>query len=79
MQGTIAKWGNSLALRLPKGLADDVSFAEGDPVDMRVEGGALVVRSTRPKYRLDDLLADFRPEHRHDPIDFGKPKGIEEW
>ena len=79
MQGSIAKWGNSLALRLSKSVADDANFAEGDSVDIRVEDGAMIVRGARPKYRLDDMLADFRPEHRHDYVDFGKPRGIEEW
>lgn len=79
MQGSISRWGNSLALRLPKGIADEASFAEGDSVSITVEDGKMVVQRARPKYRLDDLLAEFRPEHRHEDVDFGQPRGSETW
>ena len=79
MRSSIVKWGNSLALRLPKYLAADVNLAEGTPVELRVDGGSLVVTPSRPKYRLEDLLARTGPEHRDDEIDFGGPVGNETW
>ena len=79
LQSSITRWGNSLALRLPKGIAADAHFVEGDPVDIRVEDGALVVRRSRPKYDLDELLDLFKPEHHHTEPDFGAPRGLDVW
>ena len=79
MRTAIAKWGNSLALRLPRTLAADARLYEGTPVELRVEGDKLVVRPARPKYRLCDLLAQMKPEHKHGEVDWGKPSGEEEW
>ena len=47
MRTRIAKWGNSLALRLPKNLAEDIRLVEGATVDLRVEGDALMVVPAR--------------------------------
>lgn len=79
MQAEIAKWGNSLALRLPRTIAADAHLHEGTTVDLKVEGQALVVRSARPKYKLRDLLRQFKPEHRHEEVEWGEAKGDEVW
>ena len=79
MQTTIAMWGNSLALRLPKHLAADARLYEGASVELLVEGTALVIRPTRPKYRLADLLAGIKPENLHKEEDWGGRRGEEQW
>lgn len=79
MQGTIAKWGNSLALRLPRSVAADAGLTEGSAVALRVEGKKLVVTHARPRYRLADLLARHKPRHRHAEVDWGEKRGKEEW
>jgi antitoxin MazE len=79
MRTEIAKWGNSLAVRLPKSLAADLGLSEGVPVELSIDAGRLVVAPARPKYRLADLLAQITPENRHDEVDWGAPKGTEEW
>ncbi len=75
----IAKWGNSLALRLPRKLAEDIRLVEGATVDLRVEGDALVVVLARRKYRLSDLLAETKPEARQAETEWGAPRGKEAW
>ncbi|MGH6894688.1 MAG: AbrB/MazE/SpoVT family DNA-binding domain-containing protein [Dongiaceae bacterium] len=57
MQIMIAKWGNSLGLRLPRALADQLGFSPGQAVEIRAEGRRLIVESARPRYTLDELLA----------------------
>lgn len=57
MQVLIAKWGNSLGLRLPRALADRLGLAPGRAVEVRAEGDRLVVEAARPRYTLDELLA----------------------
>ncbi len=76
MRATISKWGNSLALRLPRNLADEVHLSEGASVDLVVEDGALKITPSRKKFKLSDLLAD---EPRMSEADWGKLKGEEAW
>ncbi len=77
MRANIARWGNSLALRLPRKLAEDIRLVEGATVDLRIENGALVVVPARKRYRLADLLAETKPEAHHGETDWGAPRGKE--
>lgn len=79
MTTVIAKWGNSLGLRIPKALADELRVADGDAVEVAVENGTLIVRPARKRYTIDELSADITPENRHTEIDWGKPAGKEVW
>ena len=75
----IAKWGNSLGLRLPKAVAREAQLDEGDTVDVSVKNGTIVVRPTRPTYSLDTLVAKITPRNRHGESDWGAPVGHELW
>lgn len=79
MKTTIQKWGNSLALRLPKALADEVQIREGSKVELvRTADGVLVKTPRRkPRYRLSDLLAGVTPNNVHSETDWGPPVGRE--
>ena len=56
----IQKWGNSLALRIPKSFAAEAKVVAGSTVDISVANGRLVVRPTRrPQYVLRELLKGF--------------------
>ena len=79
MESSIARWGNSLALRLPKSVASDANLKEGTPVNLRVEDGRLVVRPARPKYKLAELLAAHGDSGRHVETDWGGAEGEEAW
>lgn len=80
MQLAIAKWGNSLALRLPRHVAQDANLSEGVPVELTVRDGTVVVTPVRKKFRLDDLLAQMsQDEHRHAETDWGEAQGDEVW
>ena len=75
----IAKWGNSLALRLPKSVAQEARLDEGDTVHVSVDNGAIVIRPSRPRYSLDTLVRRITPKNRHDESDWGVPLGDEVW
>ena len=75
----IAKWGNSLGLRLPKSVALEAQVDEGDTVDVSVKNGAIVVRPNRPTYSLEQLVAKITPRNRHSESDWGTPVGDEVW
>ena len=80
MQSTIQKWGNSLALRIPRAVAAQIGVVQGASVDLDVESGALRVRPTAPpEVLLDDLLSAITPENRHDEADTGAAVGAEAW
>ncbi len=79
MTATVQKWGNSLALRLPKAIAQDLEVNEGDPVELKVRGDALEVRPARKEYRLSELLAKVEKGNLHSETDWGGPTGKEVW
>lgn len=79
MQLAIAKWGNSLALRLPRHVAQGANLTEGVPVELTVKDGTVVVTPVRKKYKLDDLLAQMDETNNHPEIEWGEPKGDEVW
>ena len=77
----IAKWGNSLALRIPGAYAREVQITEGGSVDICVLDGKIVITpvETVPNYDLNQLLAEISPENLHGETDTGKPVGKESW
>ena len=79
MTTQVAKWGNSLALRLPKSVAVEADIADGDTVDVVVEDGAIVIRPAGKRYSLDELVQGITSKNRHRGTDWGKPVGREVW
>jgi len=76
----VQKWGNSLALRIPKAFADSVGLGNGTQVELIMEDEKLViVRSPVPHPDLADLLGRVTSENVHEEIDFGDPVGREAW
>lgn len=58
----IQAWGNSAAIRLPAVLLNKLNLQVGQEVDAVVVNGALVLKPSRPKYTLDELLAQCDPK-----------------
>jgi len=83
MQIEFLKWGNSLALRVPKAFAQEVGAAEGQRAELTVENGALVIkvlhRNGARKYDIDQLVDGITDENRHAETDWGAPRGNEAW
>ena len=80
MSTAIAKWGHSLALRLQRSIVEGANLREGMLVDVKVSGNQVVVSPARPKYTLDQLLAQMKPEKkRRRETDWGKAEGGEVW
>ena len=79
MTTQLAKWGNSLALRIPRSVASAMDVREGDAVDVTVHEGAIVIRPAVPRYTLDELVSRITPRNRHRETDWGGPVGGESW
>jgi antitoxin MazE len=76
MKARVQKWGNSLALRIPKAFAQEVGLEKDREVEMSVEKGRLVVvPPVVPSYTLEELLAGARPSNLHAETDWGTPQG----
>jgi antitoxin MazE len=73
MKVKIAKWGNSVAVRLPKRLADELGLAPGREVDIDKQGSQLRIETAQtpriPHYRLEDLLAQIKPGQKSPPLE----------
>lgn len=79
-RATISKWGNSLAVRIPQVIAKQASLSEGDCVALTLDGdGAIVLRPTRRKYELSELVSRITPRNRHRETAWGPPRGGESW
>jgi antitoxin MazE len=80
VETVIKKWGNSLALRIPKPLADEIGLVEDSAVDLFLEEGKLVIAPVMaPRYALNALLAEVTVENLHDEVDTGVAVGGEAW
>lgn len=80
MVAKVQKWGNSLGVRIPKALAEQVRVRPGADVDLSVQGDRLVIKPVAPRrYRLEDLVAKITPRNRHEEVDWGAPRGREAW
>jgi len=78
MKTTAQKWGNSLAIRVPKSIAQQAGLKVKDDLDIEVRKGALVLRPhLRRVYRLEDLVKRMTPRTVHKEVDFGGPVGRE--
>lgn len=79
MNAHFSKWGNSIALRIPTGMARELQVSEGSTADLQVKGGALVVTPVDvvPTYDINELIAAITPENLHGETDTGDPVGNE--
>lgn len=57
-RANLRKVGGSVMLAIPPAILDRLSLVEGAGVELSVEGEALMVRSRRPRYTLDQLLSE---------------------
>ena len=80
MKTRVQKWGNSLALRIPKSFANEVGLVRETSVEVSLADGKLVITPvTRPKLTLKQLLAKVTKENLHHEVDVGSAVGNETW
>jgi antitoxin MazE len=80
MKTQVQKWGNSLAVRIPKSFAAEVGLSENLTVDLSVSDGRLVLQPMpEENLRLEDLLRGVTAENLHDPWETGPAVGKEAW
>jgi antitoxin MazE len=76
----VQRWGNSLAVRIPKSFAKEVGLMDGSPVEMRlVDGGLLVEPVSARAPSLPELLDGVTASNLHAEVDTGPAQGSEAW
>lgn len=76
----VAKWGNSLAIPIPKSVAKQASITEGTSINFSVEDNSIVITpQKRKKYTLDELLEGMNPDKFHAEFETGSAMGNENW
>ena len=74
------RWGNSVGIRLPKPMLEQLGLKEGSKVDVAIEDGRLVIEPLRRKrLTMAELLEGISPEDRPELLDWGPPVGREVW
>ena len=80
MKTRVQKWGNSLALRIPKAFATEARLGENSPVELSLAHGKLIVRALGEEPpTLDELLRGVTDENIHGEWDTGPAVGKEAW
>jgi antitoxin MazE len=80
MHVRVQKWGNSLAVRIPKPLAEDAEVKEGTVLNLAVSEGRVVATPVeRKKLSLKQLLAKVTRKNLHAEVDLGPSVGREIW
>ncbi|GKS65047.1 multidrug transporter MatE [Nitrospira sp.] len=79
MKTTAQKWGNSLAIRIPKSVAVQVGLKAQDDLEIVQDGNVVLKPHPRRVYRLDDLVKRITSKNVHSEIDTGSPVGREIW
>ncbi|WP_035454582.1 AbrB/MazE/SpoVT family DNA-binding domain-containing protein [Alicyclobacillus herbarius] len=71
MTTTVQRWGNSLAIRIPRVVAERLAVQQGSEIELSVEDNAIILTPKQKKPTLEELLAKITPENRHVEVDFG--------
>ena len=80
MKVLLKKWGNSAAVRIPASIMEAAHLNLDQAVDVKEEGGRIVIEPNRPKvFLLEDLVEGITRTNLHDSIDTGPATGREVW
>ena len=80
MRAQIQKWGNSLALRIPKAFVHETNLCQGAAVDIGIKESCIIVKPlVQRKFSLKKLLAGVNKSNVHKEEDFGVKQGLEVW
>lgn len=80
MRTRVHKWGNSLALRIPKSFATEVGLGSESSIDLSVINGKLVIEPVlEPEVTLEQLLEQVTEDNLHDEVSTGPAVGSEAW
>jgi antitoxin MazE len=72
-------WGNSLAVRIPKAMADEAGIREREEIEVEIKNKIISIRRSQKELSLSQLVKAIKRENLHSEIDFGTRHGNEAW
>jgi antitoxin MazE len=79
MVSKIQRWGNSLAIRIPKTLAKDMHISQGSDVELKQFDDKIIITSKQKKQNLKELLSKITKENIHTEVKTHQVVGNENW
>lgn len=79
MRTRVQKWGNSLAVRIPKPFAEGAGLRPSSEVEVSLEEGAVRLSPVRRRWKLKQLLSGVTRKNIHREVDAGPARGREAW
>ena len=79
MKATVQKWGNSLAIRIPKNVTKETKVIEGSSINIQVENGNIILSPSKKEYSLKELLKNITNENIHTEVSTDGRMGGEVW
>lgn len=80
MHATVQKWGNSLALRLPKPFTSEINIAENSIVDISIQNNQIIIKPLKKvPLNVDELIDAISPDNLYSEVSMGLPVGNEVW
>lgn len=76
---TIARWGNSLAVRIPKSIAEAAAVEQDTSVEISLDDDRIMIRPVSAEWKLSALVARITPANMHAENDWGVAVGKEPW
>ena len=73
----VGRWGSSLAVRIPKPIAEQWGVREGSAIEIVSRGEQVVLRKRR--HSLAEMMARVTPDNLHSEVGSGPPESNEEW
>jgi antitoxin MazE len=79
METTLAVWGNSLGVRIPKELLKKGDYKKGDKIEVELSGADIVLRKKVEEVPFSQIIAACSEPYDAEWVDWGKPEGNEIW
>ena len=79
MRSKVQKWGNSLAVRIPRSFAEELGVNQDTEVEIVLSDAGLIIKPVGARYVLSDLLAEVTDENLHGEVSTGSKVGREAW
>ena len=75
----LVRWGNSVAVRIPKKIAETAGLAEGDELDVKASAGVILIEKKVKTPSIEELCSRITRANKHEIVDWGQPLGKEIW
>ncbi len=79
MVTTVQRWGNSLAVRIPKAFADQARLDENSDVEISIDGDKITLAPAKREWKLHELVSKISPSNIHAETNWGDQQGNESW